>query len=804
MKLPFLTFLFLLCTGLLAQETYLVTINVDDAETREPLSYVSLQVLGTGEGGITDETGRWNIRLLKGGYTFVASFIGYGNDTLSVTIDEPQTLNIRLISASATLSTVTVTTNDARDRLERPLMGVERLNIKQIEALPLALGEVDVFKGLQLISGVSSAGEASNGLSVRGGTIDQNLLLLDGAPLFTPTHLFGLFSIFTPDAVGSVNLYRANIPARYGGRLASVVNVQTRSPNTRNFKLQGGIGLVSSRLAVEAPLTRDGRLQVLAAGRFGFNDFLFGLVERLRNTKSRFADGSLKLRYLANDKNIFTFSGFYSKDFYQIDLLNSFGGIVATSNQYDYKTLNGTMDWLRVINDRTSFLTKVISANHNPRILFPQEASDAVIEYGSGISYNAVEASLDYRSASGHHLSGGAQLVRYDLQPGQLDPGGSPAISFTELPAEQALELTFFAEDEWTVGEALTLSAGLRYTRFSQIGPGTLRSYEPGEELLEETLVGTTEVGAGTPLTTYDGFEPRLGLSLKLTDRLRFKAAYAVTRQYLQNIYNSTTPLPTSRWLLSNQHVVPQQANLFTAGFYQLLGDKGLEFSLEGYYRKIDNLLEYKPGADFFLDPTVETDVLQGQGQAYGFELGMTKTAGAVTSSVNYTYARVRNRVKGDNFNTTVNRGEWYNGYFDQPHTFNGTLGWDDGKTHRVGFNLVVQSNRPFTEPNGVIELDGNVVPLFLERNNARLPLYHRLDFSWTIHNPHMKKSRWVGDWTFTAYNIYGHRNAYNIYYLPRLGSGDEEVFLDSPLASYKLTIFGAPIVSLSYSFKFE
>ncbi|MFK8161917.1 MAG: carboxypeptidase-like regulatory domain-containing protein [Lewinella sp.] len=423
MKLPFLALLFLFCTGLMAQETYLVTITVNDGETREPLSFVSLQVLGTAEGGLTDETGRWNIRLPQGYYTFVASFIGYANDTLSTKITEPKALGIQLISASATLSTVTVTTNDARDRLERPLMGVERLNIKQIEALPLALGEVDVFKGLQLISGVSSAGEASNGLSVRGGTIDQNLLLLDGAPLFTPTHLFGLFSIFTPDAVGSVNLYRANIPARYGGRLASVVNVQTRSPNTQNFKLQGGVGLVSSRLAVEAPLTKDGRLQVLAAGRFGFNDFLFGLVERLRNTKSRFADGSLKLRYLANDKNIFTFSGFYSKDFYQIDLLNSFGGIVSTSNQYDYKTLNGTMDWLRVINDRTSWLTKVISANHDPKILFPQEASEAVIEYSSGIRYNAIETSLDYRSASGHHLSGGAQLVLCQVDSVALNDG---------------------------------------------------------------------------------------------------------------------------------------------------------------------------------------------------------------------------------------------------------------------------------------------------------------------------------------------------------------------------------------------
>lgn len=804
MKYTLLVLLLSAGLALCGQTSYLVSINVDDAETRDPLSYVSIQVLGTTEGGTTDETGRWSIRLPAGEYTFISSFIGYTNDTLTTTISEDVRLRVRLLSSSATLNTVTVTSNDARDRLERPLMGVERLSIDQIEALPVALGEVDVLRGLQLVSGVSSAGEASNGLSVRGGTIDQNLLLLDGAPVFTPTHLFGLFSIFTPDALGSASLYRANIPARYGGRLASIVNVQTRSPNTNKFKLRGGIGLVSSRLAVEAPLTKNGKLQVLAAGRAGFNDFIFGLVERLKNTKSRFSDATLKLRYLANDKNIFTFSGFYSKDFYEIDLLNTFGGIIAESNQYDYLTLNGTVDWLRVINDRTSLLTKVISANHTPKVLFPQRDTDNIIEFGSAIRYNSVSSSLDYRGGGGHHLSGGIDLIRYDLSPGQLDPGGSEAVTFTELPKEQALELTLHVEDEWTVSEALTLSAGLRYTRFSELGPGTQRTYEPGVELTEESLTGVTDFAAGETLQTYSGFEPRLGLSYKLTDRLRFKAAYAVTRQYLQNIYNSTTPLPTSRWLVSNNHIVPQRASLVSAGFYHLLNDAGLELSVEAYFRDIDNLLEYKPGADFFLDPTVETDVIQGRGKAYGVEIGLKKSYGSFTTRANYTYARSLNLVQGNTFNTTVNRGEWYNGYFDQPHTLNATIGFDDGKTHKVGFTLVAQSNRSYTEPNGVLELNGATVPLFLERNNARLPVYHRLDFSWTIHNARMRKTRWVGDWTFTVYNLYGRKNAYNIYYQPRLGSGNADVFLDSPLASFKLAIFGAPIVSLTYSFKFE
>ncbi len=801
---------FCLCCFLpffLLSQAYFLEIQTVDSLSNKPLGFVNIQVESPSfsKGGSTNEAGRWQISLPQGSYRLRASFLGYEDLELTIDLREAKSIRLQLRGQAEQLSTVVVSDIDSRAQLARPLMGVERLSIAQLEALPVALGEVDIFRGLQLLSGVSSAGEASNGLSVRGGTVDQNLVLLDGAPIFTPTHLFGLFSVFTPDAVGSVDLYRANIPARFGGRIASVVDVRSRNPNTEQFKMQGGIGLVSSHLSLESPLSRNKKLQVLAAGRLGFNDFVFGLVEQLKKTRSNFSDATLKLRYQPNDKHIFTFSGFYSKDFYQVDLLNSFGGIIADANQYDYYTLNASVEWLNLLSDKTTWQSRLVSSDHLPKIRFPQQGNDFVIEYSSRTQYRSLQTSLDHRANGGHHLSAGLQLIHYALSPGALDPGGSTAVRAVQLAQENGIELSIFAEDEWEVSDALSLSAGLRFTRFSQLGPGEQRLYSAGDERTDDLLESRTLFPNGKEMQTYQGLEPRLGLSLQINETTSLKAAYALSRQYLQNIYNATTPLPTSRWKLSDNHILPQKADLYSIGLYRLLGENQLfELSLEAYHRNIDNLLEYKAGADFFLQPAIETDVIQGEGRAYGVEVGIYKRKGSLTGQLNYTFARSRNRLAGNNFQTSINGGNWYDGYFDQPHTFNSALTLDDGKTHRVSLNFVVQSNRPYTVPNGFLDVDGLSVPLFLERNNARLPTYHRLDFSWTIHNPSMKKKRWVGEWTFTVYNLYGRKNAYNIYYQARLPGSPSNVFGSSPLGSYQLTIFGAPIASLTYNFKFS
>ena len=794
--------LFFLGASLYGQQNITVRIVVQDSLTGEALPYVNVQIANSPQGGMTDEAGTYSFVTQPGDRTILVSSVGYGGYRSRISVQAPLELTVRLVPIASTLETVTVSSDNAADRLTRPVMGVKQLNIREIEILPVALGEVDVFRGLQLLSGVNSAGEASNGLSIRGGTVDQNLVLLDGAPIFTPTHLFGLFSVFTPDAVGSVDLYRANVPAQFGGRIASVVDVRTRNPDSDRLKLQGGIGLVSSRLSLETPLTTDNRLKVLAAVRVGLNDFVFQAFDRLKNTRSKFGDATLKLRYQADPRNIFTLSGFYSRDFYELDLINRFAGVTARTNQYDYSTLNGSAEWLYLLGERTNVTTQLVRSDHRPQIRFPEVEDSNTVRYRSSITYHGLSSRLRFGNPTGHRFLTGFRLAHYAIRPGSLLPGGSRTVAAVDLDREQATEVSAFVEDEWKAGENLTVSAGVRYTHYVQWGPGEQRRYPEGE-LLPGGYSSISEYSSGAVLQTYGGWEPRLGVSYQLAPSFSLKAAYALNRQYLQNIFNSTTPLPTSRWKISDNNILPQRSHLYSFGAYHLLGEN-YELNVEGYYRDIANLLEYKPGAEFFLEPEVETDLLQGSGRAFGGELTLRKTGGNLRGEVNYTYARAFNRVDGNSLTTTINGGDWYRGYFDQPHTLNTYFTFDDGRTHRVSLNLTVQSNRPYSIPNGYLPIGNLTVPIFLERNNARLPLYHRLDLSWTIHNPSMRQRRWIGDWTVTVYNLYGRKNAYNIYYQPRDSGLNAEVFGSSPLASYQLTIFGAPIFSVSYSFKFE
>jgi outer membrane receptor protein involved in Fe transport len=793
----------LLGTCVYAQD-FTLSLRAIDNQTEETLPFLSVQLSPGGASGTMDERGQLKFKLRGGQYTIRASFTGYAEFEEVVLLEGDRNFTIRMEPTSEVLETVVVTDQDARLNLSRPQMGVERLSAQELESIPTVLGERDVLRSLQLLPGVSAAGEASNGISVRGGTLDQNLLLLDGAPVFTPTHLFGLFTVFTPDAVGGIDLYRGNIPARFGGRVSSVVDVRSRTPNSESLILKGGIGLVSSNLSVETPIGKSGKWNVLLAGRGGFNDFAFSLVDRLQDTKSRFGDATLKLRYRPSEKDLVTLTGFYSQDFYQVDLLATFGGVAATSNQYAYLTLNGGLEWTRLINDKLSWSTQVTNAHYAPELRFPQLDGENIINFASSIDQQTIRTALSGDENAQHAWTFGLQADQYTLDPGRLDPGGSTSVRAINLDDERGQELTAFVEDTWTVNERLTIGAGLRFTYYRQLGPGENRIYTPGAEVAQINLESTESFGSGETISSYGGFEPRLGISYQVGANTSLKASYARSRQYLQNIFNATTPLPTSRWKVADPNIGPQTANLVSAGISHVTADGNYAFRLETYYRQLIDLLDYKPGADFFLNPAVETDLLRGEGRAYGVELTANRRAGRLTGEINYAFARVENRVDGQDFGTRINRGEWFAGYFDQPHTFSANLILDQGKTHELGFNFVVQSNRPYTVPNGFVDINGTDIPLFLERNNARLPLYHRLDFSWTITNLKRQQRDWTGEWVFTVYNIYGRDNAYNIFFQPRdAGTPPLGIFSGSPFAAYRLSIFGAPVLSLAYKFTF-
>ncbi|CAH0999356.1 hypothetical protein LEM8419_00654 [Neolewinella maritima] len=777
-------------------------LRVVDLDGDAPLAFVSVQLSPGRVAGQTDERGRLTLTAEPGVYTLRASYTGYAPFEQKLQLRDDLEATLRLEASSEQLETIVVTDRADRLALSRPAMGVEQLSARELENVPTVLGERDVLKSLQLLAGVSSAGEASNGVSVRGGTIDQNLLLYDGAPVFTPTHLFGLFTVFTPDAVAGIDLYRGNIPARFGGRIASVLDVRSKTPGSEPTEIRGGIGLISSNLAIETPLDKRRRLGLLVSARGAYNDALFPVIDRLKNTRSRFADATVKLRYRAGERDFFTLSGFYSQDVYQVDLISQVGGVPAVANQYAYLTLNGGLEWLHFFTDDLALNVSAHRANYDPELRFVQEDGGRV-NFLSGIDYSIGRATLGYTTGQ-HQLGGGIQYDRYRLNPGRLDPGGVSGITPLELEQEIGVEAAAYVENEWKISDRLGLSAGLRYVRYQQLGPGELRTYRPDEELRAGTLLDVTPFGQGEEIVTYSGLEPRLGLNFRVTSTTSFKASYARSRQYLQNIYNATTPVPTSRWKVSDPNVGPQTGDLYSLGLTHRTANEKYIFQLETYYRQITDLLEYKPGADFFLNPTVETDLLRGEGRGYGVELTARRSSGRITGELNYTYARIENRVAGDGPTTRINRGAWYPGYFDQPHTFTSNLILNEGRTHELGLNLIVQSNRPYTVPNGFVTVRGVPVPLFLERNNDRLPIYHRLDFSWTIHNIKKQQRRWTGDWVFTVYNLYGRDNAYNVFYQPRDANTPAlGIFSGSPFAAYRLSIFGAPVVSLSYKFTF-
>jgi len=657
-----------------------------------------------------------------------------------------------------------------------------------------------VLRGMTLMPGVNNAGEISNGLSVRGGSLDQNLILYDYAPIFNPTHLFGLISVFTPEVVSQVDLYRANIPSRYGGRVSSVLDVKSRNPYPDKFRMSGGIGLISSRLAIETPLVKD-KLNLSVGGRAGFTDFLLPIVsERLDNTKAQFYDTTFKLIWLASQKDQVILSGFYAWDFYQIDLITRIQEVNAKNNQYKFQTLNGTLSWTHSFDTKSSLRQVFVASDYRPENILPEQESPNEIRYTSGIGY--LSSTTEYLRYPNENTDwhAGVQAVKYKIQPGDLDPGSGNGINPVTLDTENGYEFAAYGNLNLKPLDKLTVSAGLRLNHFVLVGPFDQPAFDP------ETgnLIGNTIFEKGAGVKTYNSLEPRLGLNYSLGEHASLKASYARLNQYLQNIYNTTTPLPTSRWKLSDPLIKPQQSDAFGLGVYQGLADDRVEVSLEGYYRKSRNNLAYKAGADFFLEPYLQREVIQGEGEAYGIEVGLRKPEGKVNGWFNYTYARSFLRSNGESLQERINDNEWYPSEFDRPHVFNSTVNFEGDLYNTWSFNFTLQSGRPYSAPNGVFRYRDIDVPIFIERNNARMRPYHRLDLSWKVRYGKKLNRAWVGDWIFTVYNVYGRRNPFNLYYSQRQGSLNGDIFLDSPLGSYELSVLNSPVISLTYNFTFN
>lgn len=795
----FILALFAVDTGYGQTKESNLSIKIVNRENGKPLENADVYIQPCDCGGISNRDGVFSIELPQDNYQIAVTYIGFEDNIQRVELNKDLSLELRLNVKSELLSEVIVRAKKVSDNLALPQMGVLRLKTQELRKIPAGLGEYDVLRGMTLLAGVNNAGDVSNGLSIRGGSLDQNLLMYDYAPIFNPTHLFGLFSVFTPEVISSVDLYRANIPARYGGRTTSVLDVKVKNPYVDKLKLTGGIGLVSSRLAVETPIIKD-KLTLIAGVRSGFTDFLLPIFsKRLKDTKARYYDGTFKLLYLPTTKDQISLTGFYSKDFYQLDLISKIENINAKNNQYDFKTLNGTLNWLHSFNSKSILRTILVGSTYTPKTIFPEINSSNEIVFKSRIDYLSFLSEFSRKENSHLDYYLGIQVNKNEIDPGVLDPGSGNNVLPVSLETETGYEFSTYANINWKPTEKLSISAGIRHTSFLFQGPYTLNSYnEVG------SIIDTRTFAKGEKVVSYNNFEPRLGANLKLGKSTSLKASFAKVNQYIQNIYNSTTPLPTSRWKLSDPNIKPQSSETYGLGFYQNLNNDEIEIGIEGYYRNTNNNLTYKPGADFFLEESLERDVVQGIGKAYGVELSFKKPRGAINGWFNYTWSRSFLRTSNAILSDRVNNNNWFTSDFDRPHIFNGTINFEGDAYNTWSLNFTGQSGRPYAAANGVFVIEDIDVPIFLERNNSRLPIYHRLDFSWKVRYSKKKDKRLIGDWIFTIYNVYGRKNPLNTYYEQRSGDENKNIFRASPLGSFELSILNTPLFSLTYNFVFQ
>ena len=789
-----LLFLFILTTVAHAQVIVTLKGTVRDSVSNQPLAGISVVVdfRKSLTGTTTDANGRYSIRLSMGNHVVVFRSIGYVPFRQNVDLAENETVvNGLMVTVSSQLEEVVVTSKGFDRTVRQPLLGVSQINVSTLQRLPAALGEVDLLRGLQMLPGVTSVGEAANGVNIRGGTTDQTLILLDDTPIFNPTHMFGLFSVFPPDAMNGVDLYKGNVPARFGGRVASVLDVSLKNPSLDQFKLTGGVSLVSNRLMAEIPIVR-GKLTVLVAGRGAFNDFLLPLAsKRLDNIKAKFGDGVIKAFWRINDRNTLTAMGYGSYDFFQTELLGNLPNVNGTATQYDHQTTNGMARWLSVLTPRLNLQTTVIYARYVPRILSPELNSNNRVILRSGILQRQAKSNLNYQLTN-HKIEFGVDATHYRVEPGTLLPGSSPSVNYVTTPTENALEASLHADDEFAVGPNLAISAGLRYSRFLSLGPSLVRRYTPGEAVDDFSVIDSVRYGSGRVANTYGGFEPRLGIRYAFGPNASVKVGYNLMRQYLQVVTNTTTPLPTARWKTSDANIKPQISQLVSVGYFQNIRQNTYELSVEAYYRATQNVIDYKPGANFLLQAYPETQLLQGRSVAYGVETMLAKKKGELTGWVNYTYARTFNRVsEGVGIRERINGGDFYRANYDRPHSVNASVSIVVDKHNTFGFTMTYSTGRPYTAPEGYVINQGQSFPYYNQRNQARLPDYHRLDFSWNIYNPSMRPRHWQGNWVFTVYNLYGRKNAYSAFF--RTENGQTQ--------GYKLQIFAAPILSLTYNF---
>jgi len=722
-----------------AQQEFTISGYIRSAETGEALigATVFIEALNT---GITTNTyGFYSITLPEGKHSLQYAYIGNQNKTEEIELTENINNNVELHPTSIKLAEVVISSKIVDKNIRAPEMGVIKIAPKEIETIPVLFGEQDILKTIQLMPGVNSAGEGSSGFYVRGGSADQNLIILDEAPVYNSSHLLGFFSVFNSDAIKDMSFYKGNAPAQYGGRLSSVLDTKMNDGNSKKLALSGGIGLIASRLTIEAPIVKN-KSSFIVSGRRTYADIFLPLWKRdpgVKETKLFFYDLNAKANLNINSKNKIFLSGYFGRDIFKLSDIIGF----SWGNQ------TATLRWNHVFGNKLFLNSSLIYSQYDYSIGYNV---GELLEVTSGIKDYNLKEDFQYFINTKNTLKFGFNTIHHTFRPGEIKSENEEYFNTIIIDQKHALESAGYISHEFDLSKHLKLNYGLRYSNFVVIGPDTVYSYNDNDE-----ITGSTSYAKGEIVQSYGTFEPRLTLNYIVNDKSSVKMSYARNAQYIHLLSNSTAALPTDLWISSSKIVKPQIADQIALGYFRNFKDNMFETSLEVYYKNFQNQIDYQNGADIILNEKVESQLVFGKGRAYGAELFIKKRSGNLTGWVGYTLSKTERSID------EIDNGAWYSVKHDRTHDVSIVLMYKLNEKWKLSANWVYNTGNAVTFPTGKYEIDGLAIPAYTNRNGYRMPEYHRLDLGATLANK--KHEKFESSWNFSVYNAYARKNAYSI-----------------------------------------
>lgn len=766
-----LSFLSATCSG--NAQTFTISGTVKDGTNGEDAPFVSIRVKElSGTGTNSNVYGFYSLSLPKGAYTLIYSYSGFEPLEKQVELDQNIVLNVELSASSQLIDEVTVSAKKEDESLTKTDGSTTEIDMKALKEIPAFGGEPDIVRIAQMNPGIKTAGEGNSGFYVRGGGLDQNLVLLDEAPVYNPSHMLGIFSVFNGDAIKGATIYKGGMAAEYGGRTASVMDIRMKEGNSKKLNVSGGLGLIASRLTIEAPIVKD-KGSFMISGRRSYADLYLKLSkdESLNQSKLYFYDLNLKANYRITEKDKLYISGFFGRD--EFGFSDVFG--------MNWGNATGTMRWNHIINEKFFSNTLFIYSNYDFRFLFGTGEDQVTIR--SRMNDFQLKQDFTYFASSKHQLKFGFNAIHHNLEPGSIEAGNNVQIEDSKAELNYGIEGALYLQNEHVVSDRIRLNYGLRFSFFDRLGSGTAYEFDD-----QGNVVSTASYADWQSMKWYIGLEPRLSSSFMLNSKSSLKLNYNRNFQYMHLISNSTSALPSDVWIMSSNNVKPQIADQVSLGYFRNFKENMFEASAEVYYKYMQNTIDYRDGADIFLNDALEGELVFGVGESYGLELFLKKNSGRLTGWIGYTLSKTTRQYD------EINQGDKFSARQDRTHDINLVLMFKINDRWSVSGNYIYYTGDAVTFPTGKYTYNDMTVPLYSTRNGQRMPDYHRLDLGITWHNRDTEK--FESSWNFSLYNTYGRENAYSI-------SVQESEDNPQQLEAVQTSLFRW-IPSITYNFKFK